>query len=58
MVPYFVIVVHLPGAPSRRAAPNAAQGYTQGWVVSRKLQDFHALHTKLMQVLTYETQSE
>ncbi|KAK3599208.1 hypothetical protein CHS0354_012814 [Potamilus streckersoni] len=44
--PLFVIVVHLPGTGNSRSL----QSSTQGWVVSRKLADFHTVHEKLIQI--------
>ena len=50
MLPYFVIVIDVPlEAKYKHLA--TTQGFTQGWVVSRKLDDFHALHQRLIQVL-------
>ena len=49
MVAYFVIVIHLPGAAT--VQPHGITGYTQGWVISRKLADFRALHQQVMQVM-------
>ena len=48
MVAYFVIVIHLPGAAA--VQPHGISGYTQGWVISRKLADFRALYQQVTQV--------
>ena len=48
MVAYFVIVIHLPGAATIQ--PHGITGYTQGWVISRKLADFRALYEQIIQV--------
>ncbi len=48
MVAYFVIVVHLPGAAPIQ--PQGNTGFTQGWVISRQLADFRALHQQVKQV--------
>jgi hypothetical protein len=45
-VGYFVIVVHLAGML------NPKPPSTQGWVVTRKLEEFLALHHKIIQVFT------
>ncbi|XP_053400334.1 sorting nexin-25-like isoform X2 [Mercenaria mercenaria] len=44
-VPLFVLVIHLSGSSSQNL-----QNSTQGWVVNRKLQDFYAVHEKLVQI--------
>ncbi|XP_060599757.1 sorting nexin-25-like [Ruditapes philippinarum] len=44
-VPVFVLVIHLSGSSSQNL-----QSSTQGWVVNRKLQDFYAVHEKLVQI--------
>ena len=58
-VPYFVIVVHLPGiahpqhtsaTSSGGAAGSGVKPNTHGWVVSRKLDEFQALYKQLKQV--------
>ena len=45
-MPIFVLVVHLSGS----GASQNLQKSTEGWVVTRKLQDFQAVHEKLVQV--------
>lgn len=45
MTPYFVIVVHVAAVKNPESL-----GCTQGWVISRTLTDFAALHEKLIQV--------
>ena len=46
MVLYFVIVVHL----SSVAQSQPPHSSTQGWVISRTLEDFYTLHDKVVQV--------
>ena len=45
-VPIFVLVIHLSGS----GGSQNLQSSTEGWVVTRKLQDFQAVHEKLVQV--------
>ena len=45
MVPYFVIAVDMYGGKSPHPSKNP-----HGWIVSRNLNDFSALHQKLIQV--------
>ena len=54
-VPYFVIVVHLPGIaqPNVPVSQSGKSNNTQGWVVSRKLEEFQALHKQLKQVCVF-----
>ena len=42
-VVHFVLQVHLPDVRDFTPSPSN----TRGWVVSRKLEDFHALHKEL-----------
>ena len=50
MVPYFAIVVHLPGVAVSHDSLVDRTATSQGWVVAHKLDDFHALHQKLVEV--------
>lgn len=45
VTPYFVIVVHVAAVKNPESL-----GCTQGWVISRTLTDFAALHEKLIQI--------
>ena len=45
-IPIFVLVIHLSGS----GGSQNLQSSTEGWVVTRKLQDFQAVHEKLIQV--------
>ena len=45
-VPIFVLVIHLSGS----GGSQNLQSSTEGWVITRKLQDFQAVHEKLIQV--------
>lgn len=44
-MPVFVIVIHLSGSSSQNL-----QNSTQGWVVTRRLKEFYAVHEKLVQI--------
>ena len=44
-VPVYVLVVHC-------AAENTSSPTAEGWVVTRRLKDFHTLHSKLKEVRT------
>ena len=48
-----MVAVHLStpvGAQLPPLAPGVDQGDVHGWLISRKLSDFHTLHSKLVEV--------
>lgn len=47
IVPVFVLVIHLSGSSF---SSHNLQSSSSGWVVTRKLQDFHTVHERLVQV--------